>query len=749
MGTNGPEADTFDPRVVAMVRGEASYAADVHRPDALHVVFVRSMVASGRITGIEVDEARSAPEVVAVLTAADLDLPDIWEIALIDERFAQPVLARDRVRHVGERIVAVVAESLAAAIDAAESVIVEIEPGPTLSSIDAALCPDAPALFEHAPDNVCLDWPSDRPDHDFSTAPHHVTVDHVIPRVCVAPLEGHSVLALPRDDGIDVVLSTQVPNSARRQLARTLGLPIEAVRVITPAVGGGFGGKAAGGLADQLAVAAIARRLGRPVRFVEQRGDNLIGMQGRGVRNRVTLHADDDGRVIGMTATIKCDAGGYPSVGAVEPGKTRLLLSGPYALDAVDVVARAVVTNLPPVGAYRGPGRSEASLMLERTIDVLASELALDPIEIRRRNLVPADAFPYAATTGIVFDSGDHARLLDVLDEHGDLTHWRRLQADRRSDGGALVGIGVSLVVDSTAWFSRVERSSVSVSTDGRVLVATGTAASGQRHERLLRSIVVDLLPVDPSTIDIVEGDTASVDSIDGSMGSRSAQMAGGSVLRSCEEIDRRLREAAAAILECAVEDVARNGSVGYAVRGVPARTLSIGEIVTTIPDGEREASCVHEQPDATYPSAAHLSIVEIDRDTGLVVPVRHLAVTDCGTVLDPESATGQVVGATVQGIAQALLEEAVFDEDGLPRNASLAEYALPSAVEVPAIETVFVETPSPRSPMGAKGVGEIGMLGAPVAVLNAVVDALSPFGVRHLDLPCTPERVWRAMHDR
>ena len=746
MGRNEPGGDAFDPRVPALLRGEERFTADVECADALHVVFVRSHVAAGAIRTIDTSAARGAAGVVAVFTARDLAIPDIWEIAIIDERFAQPVLARDRVRHVGERIVAVVAETLAAATDAAELVVVDVEPGPTVASIDAALADDAPVLFDHAPGNVCLDWPSDRPDHDFSSAVHHVTVAHEIPRLSVAPLECHSVLALPRPDGIDVVLSTQVPNSAQRQIARSLGLPIGAVRIRTPAVGGGFGGKAAGGLPDQIATAAIARRLDRPVRFVEQRGDNLVGMQGRGVRNRVTMHADTDGRVVGITASIECDAGGYPSVGAVEPGKTRLLLSGPYALDAVDVVARAVVTDLPPVGAYRGPGRAEASLMLERTMDVLARDIGMDPIEIRRCNLVPADAFPFTTATGIDYDSGDYARLLDVIEARGELDRWRRRRDEQRADEGPLLGIGVALAVDSTAWFARIERSTVTITDDGRVEVATGSTASGQRHERLLRSIVVDTLPVEAASVDVVEGDTAAVDSIDGSMGSRSTQMAGGSVLRSCQLLDDRLRDAAASILECSVDDVVRNGTIGYSVRGVPARTLAIGEISATLPRGERASQCVHEQPAATYPSTAHLSIVEIDRDTGRVTPVHHLAVTDCGTVLDHASATGQVVGATVQGIAQALLEQSVFDEDGMPRTTTLADYAIPSAVEVPPIDTVFVESSSPRNPMGAKGVGEIGMLAAPVAVLNAVVDALDPFSVRHLDMPCTPEKVWRAM---
>jgi carbon-monoxide dehydrogenase large subunit len=453
----------------------------------------------------------------------------------------------------------------------------------------------------------------------------------------------------------------------------------------------------------------------------------------------MVFHATAAGELTGITAATVADAGAYPNVGAVEPGKTRMMLSGPYRLRTVDVDARAVVTNLPPVGAYRGPGRSEASMMLERAVDVVAAALGVDPLELRRRNVLRPDAFPYAAPTGIEYDSGDYPALLSTLAEVAGYDELRRLQRPG-------VGIGVALVVDSTAWFSRVESAGLALEDSGVLVVRTGTASAGQRHDALYRAVVRSVIPVAPDEVRVVEGDTGEWMESDGTMGSRTAQMGGGAVLRAAHAVDAQLRELAAAALEASADDVVFHAGAGYGVRGVPSRALALADLAAL---GTVEARCTYEQPGAAYPSAAHLSVVEVDVETGRVVPVRHVAVTDCGTVIDAESARDQVVGATVQGIAQALYEEAVFDGEGSPRNASFADYAVPTAADVPPIEAHFIETPTPRNPLGAKGVGEIGMLAAPVAVQNAVVDALKPFGVRHLDIPCTPEAVWSALNRR
>ncbi len=696
-----------------LLRGEALFTADSRAPGLLHLYFVRSQYAAARIVAVQTDEAKAFPGVVAVFCADDLAIIPVWEIALLPEDFAQPPLARNLVRYVGEKVVAIVAESPAIAIDAAELVVIEYEPLPALTDMRAVGLDTSPVLFSEHPSNVCLQWPSDNPHPDLTGTDVVASVSHLIPRVSCAPIEGHAIVATPLPDG---------------------------------RLEGGFGGKAAGGICEHVVVAAAARALGRSVSFIEDRNANLSSMQGRGVRNHVKLHASSDGRLLAIEADITADAGAYPNVGAVEPGKTRMMVCGPYGIAAANITARSVVTNLPPVGAYRGPGRSEAAVMLERTLDVLADALRIDPVEIRRRNLLAADAFPYLAPTGLEYDSGNYHELLDLLVAKSGYQNLRQKQLERRTTNGQLLGIGVSFVIDSTAWFSRTEGAAIHINDDGNIVILTGSASAGQQHGNLYRSIVQRLFPVASDQIIVVEGDTDQWSQSDGTMGSRTAQLAGTAVLRSVERLHESLLDIAANQFEAATEDIViyPGGLIG--VRGVPSRSLTFAQLVASTTE-PIEASCLYEQAGASYPAAAHLSVVEIDGETGRVVPIRHVAVTDCGVVLDPDSARSQVIGATAQGISQALYEEFVFDEDGNPLTNSFADYALPSAAEIPSIETHFIETPSPRNPLGAKGVGEIGMIAAPVAVQNAVIDAVRHLGVQHLDMPCTPEKVWAAIN--
>ena len=732
-----------------LLRGEALFTADSRPADLLHLHFVRSQCASARIVAVRTDEAKAFPGVVAVFCAEDLAIIPVWEIALLPEGFAQPPLARNLVRYVGEKVVAIVAESPAIAIDAAELVVIDYEPLPALTDMRDVGLDTSPVLFSDHPSNVCLQWPSDNPNPDLSGTEVVTSVSHSIPRLSCAPIEGHAIVATPQpSDRLEILVSTQVPVAAQRQIARSLQMELSDVRVVVPNVGGGFGGKAAGGVCEHVVVAAAARALGRPVCFVEDRNANLSSMQGRGVRNLVRLHATSDGRLLAIEADITADAGAYPNVGAVEPGKTRLMACGPYGIAAANITARSVVTNLPPVGAYRGPGRSEAAVMLERTLDVLADALRIDPVEIRRRNLLAADAFPYLAPTGLEYDSGNYHELLDLLVAESGYHNLRQEQLERRTTSGQLLGVGVSFVIDSTAWFSRNEGASIRINNDGTIVVLTGSASAGQQHGNLYRSIVQRLLPVAIDQIQVVEGDTDQWSHSDGTMGSRTAQLAGTAVLRSVELLHDSLRDMAAKEFEADADDIViyPGGSIG--VRGVPSRSLTLAQLVSSSEE-PLEASCLYEQAGASYPAAAHLSVVEIDVDSGKVIPIRHVAVTDCGVVLDPDSARSQVIGASAQGISQALYEEFAFDEDGNPLTNSFADYALPSAAEIPAIETHFIETPSPRNPLGAKGVGEIGMIAAPVAVQNAVIDAVRHLGVQHLDMPCTPEKVWAAINHR
>lgn len=744
-----------------LLSGDAKFTADVEAAGVLHLAYVRSAFAHARLASVDVADAARGDGVVAVLRAADLPMLPVWEIELIPQAFAQPPLADGVVRYVGERVVAVVAESSSAAIDAAEHVVVDYDPLPAVLDVQAAVADGTPRLFADRTDNVCLHWPSDGSAAGVAAGGEAVSVSlvHVMPRVCNAPLEGHAALAVPDGERLTMYVSTQVPTAARRQIARTLGMRESDLRVVVPHVGGAFGGKAGGAVMDHMVVGAAARLLGRPVRYVEDRRSNLMEMQGRGVRTAVTLRAARDGVLGGIAADILCDAGAYPSIGAVEPGKTRMIACGPYHLPQPDITARAVVTNRAPVGAYRGPGRSEAAVMLERTLDVLAADLGIDPVEIRRRNLLRSDELPYRTPTGLEYDSGDYLALLDRLVEVAGYDELRDEQRRRREAGGPLLGIGVSTVIDSSAWFSRSEAASVSVVPDGTLVVRAGSASAGQQHASAYRIVVRSVLPVPPEDIVVVEGDTAAWDRSEGSAGSRTAQLAGTAILRSTERVVDRLRGLAALALEADVVDIVVLDGGRFAVRGVPAKSCSVRELVAVQHDegAQRdeaaqhdpiEVSCRFDQADATHPSAAHLSVVEVDRETGAVRPIRHVAITDCGRIIDPPSARSQVVGAIAQAIAQALYEEAVYDEDGSPLTTSFAEYGIPSACELPTIEVHFLETPSPRNPLGAKGVGEIGMVAGPVAVQNAVVDAIRHLGVRHLDMPCTPARVWNALRN-
>ena len=737
-------------RYEALLTGAARFTADVEVADRLHLVFVRSTVAHARIASIDTTAAAAAPGVAAVFTAADLPTLPVWEIQLIPEVLAQPALAVGVVRYAGERVAAVVADSYPAALDAAELVVVEYEPLPVVVGVEAALAPGAPVLFPEHGSNVALEWPPEGDDasprvaFSGSEVVVHATVD--LPRLGVAPMEGHAVLAVPEGDRLVVWVSTQVPHAARIQIARSLRLPPERVRVVLPHVGGGFGGKSHGGVGEHVVTAAAARKLLRPVQFVEDRSANVATMHGRGMLLRGELHATREGRVVGLRVEELCDAGAYPGTGAVEPGKTGLMLCGPYRIPAVEFRARSVLTNVASGGAVRGPGRAEAVALLERSMDRLAAALAIDPVEVRRRNLIGPGEYPYETATGVHYDSGDLPRLLDAVLRHGDYAGWRARQRERRASGnGALLGVGVAVVVDSSAWFSRRQAASAAIVEGGIVELRSATASSGQQHEVALRAVADELLGVGAERIAVVEGDTDRTAPSDGSVGSRSTQLAGTATRLAVEEVLTRARRLAADVLEAAEDDLERHGD-SFHVRGVPARAVTFAELAARADDGELDATCVFEQADAAYPSAAHLSVVEVDPETGRVVPLRHVAVTDCGCVVDPPGAEGQVVGASVQGIAQALYERVVHADDGTPLAANLAEYLVPSAAEMPAIEAHFVPTPSPRNPLGAKGVGEIGMVAAPAAVHGAVLDALAPYGVDHLDLPCTPESVWRAL---
>ena len=743
-----PTADVTD----ALVRGRARFAADLPIAGVAELVFVRSPHAHARIVAIDIAAASRAPGVLAILTARDMPQLRLHEIHIIPELLAPLALTADVARFVGDPVAVVVATTRAAAVDGAELVDVTYEPLTPVVTALAAVRDDAPRLFPEHGSNVALAWDLDETDDSFaqSQAPA-VTVrgEIELPRLSTAPMEGHSIVVAPTESGgLHVYVSTQWPHGTRLQMARSFGLPLDQVRAQVPAVGGAFGGKSLGGIREHIATAAAARRLNRPVRYVEQRNDNLQSMQGRGVHIGFEADATTDGRVVHLRVEDLCDCGAYPSTGAVEPGKTMMMSTGPYRIGHITFRARSVMTNLPPTGAYRGPGRAEASIVLEQVMDLVAHALDLDPLDVRSRNVMTLAELPKQSITGAHYDEADFAELTARARATSNYDRWREDQRQRREAGTVeVVGIGVSSVFDSSAWFDRTDQANVYLTADGSALVELSSSSAGQHHDGAIARIVGDELCLPLARVRLLEGDTR-LGTGGGSSGSRTIQIGGHAARAAALVMRQRLIERAADTLEAAVDDIVLHDGQAF-VRGVPSSRVAYAELARDMPADDLAACCSFEQSAATYPAAVNIAVVEIDTESGLVSLRQLTTVTDCGTVLDPDAAQGQVAGASVQGIAQALFERASYDSDGNPRTTNLAEYLMPSAADVPAVDVEFCPQRSSRNPLGAKGVGEVGMVAAPAAVYGAVIDALRPFGVDGLPLPCDPESVWRAINSR
>jgi carbon-monoxide dehydrogenase large subunit len=742
---------TEDPDLLV---GAARYLADLLLEAPLHAVFVRSDVAHGTIVEVHADEATSMPGVVDVLTADDLALAPQPQFVRVSAALDRPPLADGRVRFVGEPVAVVLAESPDAGVDAAASVWVEIDPLPVVVDAEAALAEDAPLLFPELGSNraqvfvdpvtVDLDAPAD----DVRV----VRGRYVNQRMAVVPMEPDCCAAEPDGDRLTVWASTQMPHLLHGAMATALDRPPESIRVVTPQVGGGFGGKA--GLHPEYAVvAAAALRTGRPVVWVPSRSDDMQALpHSRGQVQYVELGCRPDGTFTGLRIHLVGDAGAYPSVGAFLPGGTRRMSPGTYRFDAVQCDVAVALTTTTPMGAYRGAGRPEATALIERAVDQASIELGIDPIELRLRNLVPDEAFPYTTLTGNTYDSGRYALPLHRAADVARYAERRAEQAERRERGDRrLLGIGVSAYVEITAGGGSSEFGSVEVHDDGTATVVAGTQNHGQGHQTAYAMIVADLTGVPVDRIRLVDGDTDRVPTGGGTGGSRSLQLGGSAVRGATEVLVDRARSIAARALEADPADVVVDpvaGTVGVA--GVPARALTWAELAGLAADGDEplRGELTFDQEGATFPFGAHIAVVEVDRDTGEVRLVDHVAVDDCGTVLNPLLVEGQQHGGIAAGVGQALYEEVRFDVDGNPLTSNLADYGIASAAELPSFTAVSTETPTPLNPLGAKGIGEAATIGATPAVQNAVIDAISHLGVRHLDLPCTPERVWRAIRE-
>ncbi len=753
----------------AFLTGANRYTADLDEPllaGALHVHFVRSTIAHARITEVDVSEAAAASGVVAVYTAADTvaaDDLDPFPVAIpgmIPDALARPWIAGEVVRFVGEVVAAVVAETREAAQDAAELVVVDYEPlEAVVDPVEAAR--DELLLFPDHGTNTALEVPFGH-SGDALFEGCEVVVDRTVvnQRLAVCPLEPRAMAVTWHDGRLVVFMSTQAPHGVRNRLAGIYGLEPEQVRVVAPAVGGGFGAKI-NVQADEGLLPWIARRLGRPVRWAETRGESMVSMpHGRGQVLRVEIGGGRDGTVGAYRLTVLQDAGAYPSMGAFLPFMTRTMAPGTYAFPKVECNVKAVMTNTTPVEAYRGAGRPEATAAVERALDLFAAEIGMDPVEVRRKNLIAADAFPYTTPTGAVYDVGDYAGALDAALEAAGYDELRAEQRARREAGERLqLGIGVSLYVEITAGpaGNQGEYAKVTLHRDGSVAVYTGSSAHGQGHATSWAMLAHELTGIPMERIEVIAGDTDRVPEGHGTFGSRSLQLGGSAVWTATEQVVEKARQVAAELLEAAPADVVLDTDrAAFHVAGSPsvvktwAEVGAAGDIAGPIgeaPTGQPiEAALTFTADNATFPFGAHVAVVEVDTETGRVELRRIVTCDDAGRILNPMIVEGQRHGGIAQGVAQALYEEVRYDADGNPLTANLADYAFVSAAELPAFELVPLETPTPVNPLGAKGIGESGAIGATPAVQSAVVDALAPHGVTHLDMPLTPERVWRAM---
>jgi len=742
-----------------LVTGTSRYVDDIPVDGALYAVFVRSTLAHGRVAAIDAARAREMPGVAGVLSAADVDLAPIGSGAT-SEAFARPILASEVVRFVGEPLAVVLAETREQAADAAEAVLIDYEPLPTVIDPERAMEAGAPLLFPEHGSNASLE--SEFGDSDPLAGAEVVARGRFVnQRLAPVPMETNAALAVPNAESGELTMwvSCQAPHYLRSGLAEPLGLKESQLRIIAPAVGGGFGAKIEVS-PEHILVGALALHLGRPVRWMETRSESMTAMvHGRAQIQHVEIGAKKDGTITGVKVRLIGDGGAYPGQGAYLPGLTQLMLSGVYRIPAVAASLAFVATNATPVNAYRGAGRPEAAALIERAVDLLAGELGMDPVEVRRKNLIPKDAFPYTTATGAHYDVGDYERALDEALRLADYEGLRREQGERRRRGDLhQLGIGISCYVEITALALGNEFGAVEVHPDGRLTVLTGTSPHGQGHATAFAQIVAEMLKVPFDAVTVVHSDTALVPRGEGTMGSRSAQVGGSAVLRATEGVLERARRLAAHLLEAGVDDVVLfdDGRIGIA--GAPDRALSWSELAeaasdpSRVPEGMEPGLAAKgdfsQSADGTFPFGAHVAVVEVDTQTGRTRLIRHVAVDDCGRILNPLLVEGQVHGGLAQGIAQALYEEVLYDEDGNPLTSSLMNYEIPSAAEFPLFETAHTETPTPLNPLGAKGIGESATIGSTPAVQNAVIDAVSHLGVRHIDMPLTPERVWRAIRE-
>ena len=730
-----------------LLKGTNEYTDDMKFPNMANIVFVRSSVAHGRILSIDVSGAKDMPGVLAVYTADDLNLPNNVGFAGPPQH-VRPPLARGKVRFVGDIVAAIIATDLYKGQDAAEQVIVDYDVMPAVVDLEESLA-GGTLLFEELGSNVAFATALGADSNALEGSDIVAESRILSQRLAGVPMEPNACIAVPEGERMKFIVATQAAHAIKPALAAGIGVDPEQVRVIGPWVGGGFGPKAAYYIEYEICAKA-ALLLNRPVKWTESRTENMLSMgHGRGYIMDVKMGVKKDGTIVGLHARCIADGGAYPMVGTVLPMLTQMLSQGVYNIPKIDFDAKTVVTNTTPTVAYRGAGRPEATQMLERILDIAADMTGIDPAEIRRKNFIQPSQFPYTTITGANYDSGDYEKALDTALKISDYKGLRAEQQRRIASGAnKVLGIGISSYVEVTAPLGLfAEYGKVTIDDDGGATMVVGTSSHGQAHDTAFSMIVSDKLGIPMDKIRHVQSDTDLVPRGAGTMGSRSLQTAGSAVFVASENVLEQGKKIAARLLEASEGDIVK-GDGGLQVAGVPAKVVSWVQLAA---ESKKEGNeLTHEldfsEGDSTYPFGTHVSVVEIDKETGHARLINHFAVDDCGRVLNPMLVAGQQHGGIAQGIAQTLFEHVQYDEDGNPKSSNLMDYLMPSAAEMPSFTTFNTETDSPRNPLGAKGIGESGTIGSTPALHNAVVDALSHLGVMHVDMPCTPQKIWAAI---
>jgi carbon-monoxide dehydrogenase large subunit len=739
--------------------GDTTYVANLDLPGVAEVRYVTATVAHGEILSVDVEAARRAPGVLDVVTAADLDVATLpGNPPNYPEGTARPVLCSDRVRFVGDPVVAIVAETAVAAADAVELVEIDYRPLPAVVDPREALQTET-LLFPHLGTNVMTEASGgDDEPPDISACEVVVEAELVNQRLAPCPLETRVAASLWTEDGRLVhYASCQGVHPIQKGLCDYYGLDKADVRVLTSDVGGSFGAKARF-YPEEILLPLLARRVGRPVRWVPWRSEDMVGLgHSRAQRQTVRIGGTRDGTLQAIDVHVLADCGAYPVAAPAMASNTGMILPGPFAMERAHWKVTSVATNTTPLAAYRGAGRPEAGALIDRAVDLFAAEVGMDQLEIRRRNLLRAEDLPWTNPTGLVYESGDYHEALEMVAAAVDYDGVKAEQARRRDAGDTkLLGIGLSTFIDRTAGIPGSEYGAVELKPDGGLRVLTGSSPYGQGHYTTWAMLVSERTGVPVEAIEVVHGDTDVVPRGSITGGSRSAQKAGSAVAEAADALVDRARDAAATLLEAAVEDVVLDtGAARFHVTGAPAVSVGWAEVAASEHDpggGEGDGYAFKCESDfsgegPTVPYGAYAAVVEVDADTGRVDLVRMVTVDDAGRLINPMIVLGQVHGGVGQAIAQALFEEFRYDEDGNPLTASFLDYYFPTAADLPDFECHLTQNPSPQNPLGMKGIAESGTIGGVPAVQNAVVDALAHLGVRHLDLPLSPQRVWSALH--